>query len=429
MNLNDDAWEKLFTKYHILDCIQKYGYFTISAQQIKEFREPRLMTKFDHKTNLPSIFRQFKLAILPITRGDYMISSFEAYKNFEAPDPANTQKVSIPDYIQSLMPQFLTSEAIALNCAKACGILNDFLEDDELTATVSGRMGSGNFDFNINTHYGPKHIFVRNSQIEIDAAYEGIKYLSLFEAKRDLADDFLVRQLDYPFRVWSNRVTKIVKPVFLIFSTGTFYLYQYEFADPTNYNSLHLVKQKNYIIEAQITLTDIEEILNKTKLAKEPQLPFPQADRMSRIINLMELLSKQPLRKQDITAKFAFAPRQADYYTNAGRYLNLIIKNKDTNQFQLSPLGQKIMDMDYKNRQLSIVQQIVSHNVFNTVLKMHLQSGEMPSKAVVIHIMKNSHLYIKNHSDPNIMGSDDTYSRRSSTVIGWVKWILGIIST
>ena len=57
-------------------------------------------------------------------------------------------------------------------------------------------------------------------QIEIDAAYEGIHYLSLFEAKRDLSDDFLVRQLYYPFRVWSERVTKTVKPVFLIFSTN-----------------------------------------------------------------------------------------------------------------------------------------------------------------------------------------------------------------
>lgn len=71
MGLNDRAWEQLFDKYHILDEISNNGSFTISAEQIKEFREPRLMTKFDHKVNLPKVFADNGLAILPITRGDY----------------------------------------------------------------------------------------------------------------------------------------------------------------------------------------------------------------------------------------------------------------------------------------------------------------------------------------------------------------------
>lgn len=49
MGLNDAAWESLFDKYHILAEIERNGQFVISANQIKEFREPRLMTKFDHK--------------------------------------------------------------------------------------------------------------------------------------------------------------------------------------------------------------------------------------------------------------------------------------------------------------------------------------------------------------------------------------------
>lgn len=71
MGLNDTAWENLFDKYHILAEIERNGQFTISANQIKEFREPRLMTKFDHKVNLPTIFAENQLAILPVTRGDY----------------------------------------------------------------------------------------------------------------------------------------------------------------------------------------------------------------------------------------------------------------------------------------------------------------------------------------------------------------------
>lgn len=421
MGLNDTAWESLFDKYNILEEIDKNGQFTISANQIKEFREPRLMTKFDHRINLPDIFSKNNLSILPITRGDYVISSFSAYKEFEEPFP-ETQKISIPAYIQSLIPQFLVSEAIALNCANACGILNDFLEDDALYSTVSGRMSSGTFDFDINTAFGVKNVKVNNSQIEIDAAYEGINYLSIFEAKRDISEDFLIRQLYYPFRVWSERVTKKVKPVFLIFSNGKFSLYQYHFENPKNYNSLRLVKQKNYIIATEICLTDIENILRTVPLIEEPKVSFPQADSMSRIVNLVELLYEKPMTKQDITSEYAFDERQTNYYTDAGRYLELIDKIHDEDGnivFQLSTCGRRIMNLEYKERQLAIITQILKHKVFNETLKLHLQYGEMPNKQTIVEIMKRENLYrVEAYS---------TYLRRSSTVVGWVNWILSAI--
>ena len=379
------------------------------------------MTKFDHKVNLPAIFAANNLSILPITRGDYIISSFSAYKEFDEPS-TDVQKISIPAHIQSLMPQFLVSEAIALNCANACGILNDFLEDDELVPTVSGRMSSGGFRFNIDTAFGTKCITVNNSQIEIDAAYEGIHYLSLFEAKRDLSDDFLIRQLYYPFRVWSGRVTKTVKPVFLIFSNGVFNLYQYQFDNPQNYNSLHLVKQKNYVIATEIGLADIDNLLRTVPLVNEPDISFPQADRMSRIVNLIELLNEKPMSKQDITSEYAFDERQTNYYTDAGRYLGLIDKSRDSDGiilFQLSALGRRVMELEYKERQLAIVSQILAHKVFNETLRLHLECGEMPDKHTIVQIMKRSNLY---HVE-----AESTYLRRSSTVIGWINWILGLI--
>lgn len=418
MGLNDAAWGFLFEKYDILAQIERNGEYIISANKIKEFREPRLMTKFDHKVNLPDIFVDNNLSILPINRGEYVISSFDAYKEFDEPSK-EVQKISIPPHIQSLMPQYIVSETIALNCANACGILNDFLDDEELVSTVSGRMSSGIFEFDINSSWGIKSIVVRNSQIEIDAAYEGINYLSLFEAKRDLSDDFLVRQLYYPFRVWCERVTKKVKPVFLIFSNGIFNLYQYQFEDVRNYNSLRLVKQKNYMISTAICLADVENLLRTVSLIKEPDIAFPQADRMSRIVNLIELLSEKPMTKQDITSKYAFDERQTNYYTDAGRYLGFIEKNHDNENnilFKLSDYGHYIMNLGYKERQLAIISQILKHKVFNETLKIHLQCGEMPDRKAIIQIMKNSNLYR--------VEADTTYWRRSSTVIGWVNWIL-----
>lgn len=420
MGMNDNAWESLFDKYHILDEIKQHGKFIISAGQIKEFREPRLMTKFDHRVNLPKIFSENELAILPITRGDYVISTFSAYKDFEL-STEEAKKVSIPNHIQSLMPKFLTSESIALNCANACDILRDFLEDEELIPTVSGRMSSGNFEFNINTSFGKQNMKVINSQIEIDAAYEGIEYLSLFEAKRDLAEDFLVRQLYYPFRVWSNRVTKKVKTIFLIFSNGIFNLYEYQFDEPCNYNSLSLVKQKKYIIATQISLSDIENLLMTVQTINEPEISFPQANSMSRIINLIELLNEKPMTKQDITTEYAFDERQTNYYTDAGRYLGLIDKEHSDGNilFRLSSVGRDIMSLKYKERQLAIVAQILKHKVFKDTLKLHLQCGEMPDMQTVVGLMRQSDLYR--------LEAKSTYERRSSTIISWIDWILSIV--
>ncbi|WP_430727174.1 type II restriction enzyme, partial [Streptococcus agalactiae] len=45
--LTDTAWQNLIEKYNILTAIENEGYFKISSNEIKEFREPRLMAKFD----------------------------------------------------------------------------------------------------------------------------------------------------------------------------------------------------------------------------------------------------------------------------------------------------------------------------------------------------------------------------------------------
>jgi len=421
MGLNDGAWEKLFSKYHILDEVAQQGHFVISANQIKEFREPRLMTKFDHKVNLPRIFADHRLAILPVSRGDYLIGSFSAYQDFEAPT-AGAARVSIPPQLQSLLPQFLVSEAIALNCAGACGILQDFLEEDRLTPTVSGRMSSGAFGFRIRTGTGWKRVEVNHAQIEIDAAYEGANFLSLFEAKRDLADDFLVRQLYYPYRVWSGRVSKPVKSVFLVFSNGTFYLYQYQFEDPEDYSSLRLVKQKNYVIATEITRSDLEALLAGTPPVPEPPIAFPQANSMSRIINLTELLWEKPMTKQEITSQYGFDGRQTNYYTDAGRYLGLLEKARGgpdgAVRYLLTGYGQYLMGLGYRERQLAIAAQILRHRAFRETMKLCLRCGAMPDVRTIVQIMRESGLYR--------VESGSTYERRASTVSGWVNWILNL---
>lgn len=417
---NDKAWDKLFDKYNIVQTIESNGFFEITATQINEFREARLMTKFDHRINLPKLFSINKLSILPITRGSYIISKFEAYKNFEELDD-QIYRVSFPEYIESIDYENITSEAMAINCAYVSNIFTDFLGDHELLPTVSGRMSSNAFSYNIknigtNTNFT---VNVLNSQIEIDGGFEGIRSLSLVEAKNFISDDFLIRQLYYPFRLWKNNITKKVKPIFLVYSNGIFSLYEYEFQDLNNYNSLVLVKHKNYSIEAvDISLDEILAILNRAASIEEPKIAFPQADSFKRVINLCELLSEGEKSRDEITLNYAFDPRQTNYYTDAGRYLGLINKNNNNRMpiYSLSEEGQRILRLKYKARQLKFAELILKHNVFMETLKRHLKYGEMPHKSEIVTIMKASNLY-------NV-GAESTYERRASTVTGWVNWIL-----
>lgn len=418
--LNDKAWDVLFQKYYILDSIKQNGYFNISADKIKKGsgREPRLMTKFDHSINLPSVFAENGLSILPITRGDYKIARFDAYHAFE-PITSEIHQVIMPQYIQSINSANIPSEAIAMNCAAATGIIADFTEDMDIISTVSGRMGSGDFNFHIRDigTGQPITVDVKNSQIEIDAAYEGVKYLSLFEAKRDISEDFLVRQLYYPYRVWQNRVTKPVKPIFLVYSNGIYHLYEYEFKNPDEYSSLQLVKQKNYSIEdTEITIEDIVKVLERVKLESEPQyVPFPQADSFERIINLCELLNGKDYDREMITQKYAFDVRQTSYYVAAGVYLGLI----KPRSFKLTDKGIAILQLNYKKRQLEYCKLILSHKAFHKVAKLYFERGQMPEKGEIVDIMRDSNLY---HVE-----SESTYRRRASTVKAWVEWISGLI--
>ncbi|NLP13883.1 MAG: transcriptional regulator [Clostridium sp.] len=419
---NDRAWSKLFDKFNILKTIDDNGYFEITSTQINEFREARLMTKFDHKVNLPKLFSDNNLAILPISRGAYVISKFEAYKDFHQLDP-QIYKVSFPDYIESIDYENITSESIAINCAYVSGIFSDFLQDRELLPTISGRMSSETFSFQIRNTATSSYVSVdvANSQIEVDAGFEGSKSLSIIEAKNFLSDDFLIRQLYYPYRLWSKKITKTVRPVYLVYSNGIFSLYEYEFQEPRNYNSLVLVKHRNYSVEAvEIDLEDILDVLSRVNDILEPEIPFPQADSFKRVINLCELLAENEMTREEITLNYAFDPRQTNYYTDAGRYLGLIHKEKVSENripvFSLTEEGRRILALKYKARQLKFVELILRHSVFKKTLEKHLEYGEMPPRNEIVNIMKNSNLYK--------VEADSTYERRASTVSGWINWIL-----
>lgn len=419
---NDIAWEAIFEEYRILDRLAKNDRVSISSMEINEFREARLMTKFDHRSQLPELFVEHKLSILPTSRGTYEIGAFETFCDFNKED-VEIVPVNVPTFLESIDYKDITSESIAINCAFISKILHDFTGEENLFPTVSGRMSSSLFDFAINSKQKTFRINVENSQIEIDGGFEGDNSLNLIEAKNYISDDFLIRQLYYPYRLWSDKIVKRVRPIFLTYSNGIFDLREYEFTNPELYNSIRLLQHKKYALqERDINIENIQNILDNVQVTKEPELPFPQADSFERVINLCELLKQKGfISKEDITHNYDFDHRQTDYYSNAAKYLGLIEGRCENQQIgcTLTQDGIRIFNLPIVERQLEFVRLILSRAAFKNTLKLYFDKGDVPTKDEVIEIMKDARLY-------NI-DSEQTYRRRASTVISWINWILELI--
>ena len=89
-----------------------------------------------------------------MSRGGYVLGEFDLYQDFpEIPsDIKRVTSAKIPDYFESLDLHDIRSEASAINVMSITGILDDFLGEDRMVQTVSGRMGSGNFEFYVSDY-------------------------------------------------------------------------------------------------------------------------------------------------------------------------------------------------------------------------------------------------------------------------------------
>ncbi len=418
----DKAWEILFDRHKIIQNVQHNGFFEIQAREIKKEREPRLMAKFDHFSQLPKIFKDNGLSILPISRSSYIIGEFDVYEKVNYNQKLKPIQVNFPGEITTIDPTNLYSESTALHCAHVTGMMDMVMGEDSFQ-TISGRMSSKEFDFNIRTRKGTDRLInIKNSQIEIDGGYESQSQFMIVEAKNETVDDFLVRQLYYPYRLWQEKTYKQVKPVFFTYSNDIFSFFIYEFADPKRYNSIRLIKQKDFIIaHEELELDDIVEVFQTVQTVREPEIPFPQADSFTRVVDLLGLLVENDMSKEHITRNYDFNVRQTGYYTSAGMYLGLIEKYTDESRqimFTLTKAGREIMRLRTKDKFLRLASSILTHEPFRQVLTEYFQNGTPPEKERVVEIMKRCNLYKVN--------SESTYFRRASTVIGWINWILDL---
>ncbi|AND80273.1 type II restriction enzyme [Streptococcus pantholopis] len=424
------AWQKLLDKYSILEEIHEKGIYKIKSSQIKEVKEPRLMAKWDSSEQLPSSLKKNKINILPDSRSSYVLSDFLLYKDLPplTEHIKNISTITLPD-LETIDVDNITSEANAINVLQISGILEDFLElepEDLLYETFDGRMSSGVFSFFVATDRGIlRQVDVNKAQVEIDGGFESKNYVVILEAKNVLHEDFHVRQLYYPYRLWEGKVKKPIKLIFSIYTNKIFRLMEYRFREKENYSSIELVKVKNYSLEdTTISIEEIQKINLSIKpddiisdTMSESSVPFVQADNFERIISLLENMNESSMTGEDIENLMQFTSRQKDYYFNAGKYLGLFEKFTEGGfiRYRLTNLGRKVYHDNYKNRQLLLVKLILSHQIFRKLFEETINNGQIPDRQRVIEL----------ELEYNVC-SKSVASRRSSTVISWLKWIFNL---
>lgn len=422
---NDKAWEIIFEEEQILDVIARQGFFEISSTRINKQREARLMTKFDHAVKCPQIFKDNGLTIQPISRGNYVIGAFESYFKLQSKSSVDVVYRELPPHIETLESSNIYSESSAIICAFLSGMIDDVL-GETTNFTVLGRMSTGTFDYKIrNLKTGLFHdIKVTNSQCEIDGGFEGENQFAIIEAKSETIDDFIVRQLYYPYRLWNSKIEKDVVPIFLTISNDIFTFYRFRFNEEELYNSLELVSEHRYCIsKSDIEMSDIRGILAETKIvADDDDIPFPQADSFPRIIDLLGRLynANESLSKDEITLIYAFEERQTHYYVTAAIYLGLVTREQKAKQkvrYSLSQHGYSVMSQHPQKRNIELLKCILQHRIFNESLTTWLEKAESLSKDEIVSIMGKG-------KEKIAVGSDTTRRRRASSVRGWIEWIL-----
>lgn len=407
--------------------IEENGLGFITADEIKKYREPRLMTKHDNRDWVPTPLADRGWNILSVSRSGYALGDFNVFENFPVPTTSRAEFCEFPEF-ETLAVDNISSESNAINAMIIAGILESFLGTEPLTETFNGRMGAGCFSFSIGNGTGTKtlSVNVQNAQLEIDGGFESDDAVVIVEAKNRIFNEFNIRQLYYPYRRYEALVKKPIRLVFSQYTNLKYNLFEYEFVDRDDFSSIVLKRQRSFTFEDdRITSDDIREIWRKTRVrtdddqlgkAKSEKIPFPQANKIERVIGLMEFLSNYPegVQTDEIAEYMGVVTRQANYYPAAGRYLGFMEK-PEQNLTKLSTRGRQLLKKNRRLRLLGVVEAVFEHEIFHTLYGEAVIKGELPTKQRVIEIMDRL----------NVLGktTQGMLERRSSSVSRWLRWL------
>ncbi|MBP7862395.1 hypothetical protein KA183_11990 [bacterium] len=416
---NDIAWSDFFAKSDVLSQIECQGFAYVKADDIKEFREPRLMAKIDTLAMRPEPFVQHSLSILPVQNGLYLLFKDPENKLFYS-FPKIQDDLKVEEHRSQIDLQTfdcfpkskIFSESQAIDYAKLASLINRYIGSDDATLCVRGRLYSGDFNFLLPDQAEP--IQVSNVQIEVDAGFETPDSIVLIEAKIGRRDDFNIRQLFYPYLQWSKRSRKKIRTVFLTYSNGEYLFTEFEMG--RDLGEIELISNRAFVIDdLPVCNIDLNELLSKIAVEKEPDsIPFPQADDLNKIVDLVQLNDYEIKTPHSISEFFEFTERQSYYYAGAAVYLGFI--ERAAQLLELTQYGKSFAQIVSRSQRTKVLlEQMLKRPTLRKSLELLMARG------FDLKLVDNREIADIIQTETNLTGT--TPIRRAATVKKWLKWM------
>lgn len=395
-------WEKIFEDKKF-DLAQDLHFIT--ADDIKHITnaEPRIMAKIDNSSDLPDAFKRNGYFLLPVKNGRYAIVRGNGFHILE-------QRGEAVNHTSRIKFQLTTagrglSEMQYLDYSFNSGALEKVIGIEPLYQSIRGREFSKEFSFYVNKTL----LNVGSVQLEVDSGLEGENSIVLIEAKINLPEDFIVRQLFYPYNHFRKIAPdKNIIPVFFTYEPkhGVYTFWIYEFEDPKNYNSIKLkeVKSLKIITDHELKLEDIHP-----KGIVEYKDLVPQANDLNKVIELVFKTSEGLNDYRQIAHYFDFNERQSSYYREAAEALGLV--SAEGGRYHLTEAGKLLVKLPAEKRNIFVVELLSDFNIVKQGLDLLRNNGELYQEDVKKIIESNSKL------------SGSTIPRRASSLMSWFKWI------
>lgn len=438
-------WDTLLNDHRVQDQLDSVGYFLLSTQkkddvfQISEFaeianstREARLLTKFDHQSDLPQILKTKKLSVISVSNTDYIVSHVNPFFTLET-------KIQPPKYIDPKLnrlidPLNFSTEKDGITVAFNSGIFTNFL-GEKVELSINGRFG---YDKHRHDKTGGKYyskyfpnvpLTIGNTQIEVDASFENDHFVALVEANdanKIAPTSFNLRQLYYPLREFRLRdnllkfsTSRSIRPVYMNTHNHFLTLFELESTNELEIESFKLVRQVDYKFKDPDFENKLRQAYNSSNQivpqdGQKKPIVFPQADKV--ISLLLPMLSKfeNPQSTKNVADLLGYEYRQGQYYANALAYIGLVnvSKNASQNIYSLSTLGKKyILDRD----DFAVASHLVTLPVFREMINQVLEHHSLPDLECIKEEIK-----LKGNTNLN----STTMHRRAQTVRSILSWVL-----
>lgn len=483
-NKPSKAWEILFEAYDIVHQIEETGYYDINVDKMmrdnaiasqwharypdEKAPDNRNILKFDFSADLPNIFKEYRLQIMPIGGKQYRIAPFNMYY------PLVNQAVPVipmasPMKMASLDFGKITTEPNAQTVAEITKMLTYIFHDlnshnREVIATLSGKNNVHNVAFNIDNVVNkavPIPLSIHTWQAEIDGVYESNETVLVVESKMKFPKDFNIRQLFIPRLLIEQTMQRLheKKDTYVCYfvKTKDVYIFTvYRFTDLKNMNSIKIHRQYKFrLSDDPHNVFSIETAADKAKynsdeatrraraLIKQTEVltqypiysngktvSFLQANNLQIALDYLDFLSgssENVLVNEEQTPRsgpeafvdtFKYDSRQYNYYLNWLGYFGFVDKLPQTGIVVTSE-GKALNSASTANKNDILLQAMAAHPSSRVVLEALLDNHQLDLDALKKTIQKEMQ---EVPQDSQISGN--TLTRRISSVKSMCKQVL-----